>query len=63
MNWTDLLSAVGLMLVLEGLLPFASPDRWRNMMRQVGAAPDSTLRTIGALSIIAGLLLLYLVRS
>lgn len=63
MNWIDLLSAVGLMLVLEGLLPFASPDRWRNMMRQVGEAPDSTLRIIGALSIIAGLLLLYFVRT
>lgn len=63
MNWVDLLSALGLVLVLEGLLPFASPARWREMMRQVGEAPDRTLRTIGAVSMIAGLLLLYFARA
>ena len=62
MDWTDLLSAIGLMLVLEGLLPFASPARWREVMRQLGGASDGNLRTIGAVSMIAGLLLLYFVR-
>ncbi len=63
MNWVDLLSALGLVLVLEGLLPFASPARWREMMRQVGESPDNTLRTIGAVSMIAGLLILYFARA
>lgn len=62
MDWTDLLSALGLMLILEGMLPFASPSGWRNMMRQVGSAPDSNLRAIGAVSMIAGLLILYFAR-
>lgn len=62
MDWTDLLSALGLMLILEGLLPFASPSSWRNMMKQVSAAPDNNLRGIGAVSMIVGLLILYFVR-
>ena len=62
MNWTDLLSALGLMLVIEGILPFASPARWRNMMRQITEAPDASLRGIGAISMIAGLIVLYVVR-
>ncbi len=62
MAWTDLLSALGLMLILEGLLPFASPSSWRNMLRQVGEAPDNSLRGIGAVSMIVGLLILYFAR-
>jgi len=63
MAWTDLLSALGLMLILEGLLPWASPARWRNMMRQVGEASDNSLRLIGAASMVAGMLILYFARS
>ncbi len=62
MNWTDLLSALGLMLVLEGLMPFASPANWRKMMQQLGTAPDSSLRVIGAISMVVGLLILYFAR-
>ncbi len=62
MNWTDLLSAFGLMLVIEGIMPFASPGGWRRMMQQVSSSPDTSLRGIGAMSMLAGLLILYFVR-
>ena len=62
MNWIDLLSALGLMLVIEGIMPFASPSGWRTMMRQIAEAPDNSLRGVGAVSMLAGLLLLFLVR-
>lgn len=62
MNWTDLFSALGLMLVIEGIMPFASPASWRKMMQQVATSPDTSLRGIGAMSMVAGLLILYFVR-
>lgn len=59
----DLLAALCLMLVLEGLFPFINPQAWRRTIRQVADLDDKTLRVIGVVSIMVGLLLLQLVRS
>jgi uncharacterized protein len=53
-----LLGALGLMLIFEGLLPFASPARWRRMFEQVLKMNDGQIRFIGLLSLGGGLLLL-----
>ena len=60
--WQDLWAALALMLVLEGILPFASPRSFRNMMRTAGEMDDKSLRLGGLFTMLAGLLLLYLVR-
>ena len=60
--WQDLLAALALVLVIEGILPFASPKGFRNMLRLVGEMDDRTLRNSGLFSMLAGLVLLYLVR-
>ncbi len=60
--WQDLFAALALMLVIEGILPFASPGGFRNMMRMVGEMDDRALRNGGLFTMLAGLLLLYLVR-
>ncbi|MDX1608788.1 MAG: DUF2065 domain-containing protein [Halofilum sp. (in: g-proteobacteria)] len=60
--WQDLLAALALVLVIEGLMPFLSPGAFRRTMAQVSAIPDRSLRTIGLLSMSAGIGLLYLVR-
>lgn len=57
------LSAVGLMLVMEGMLPFLSPRRFRRMLAGVIQADDRVLRTVGLLSMVAGALLVYLIRG
>ncbi len=62
MSWQALASALALVLVIEGLLPFANPSLWRRMLRAAGDLDDRTLRGIGAASMACGLLLLYLVR-
>ena len=62
MNWNDLLTAFALYLVLEGIIPFASPQGFKNFMRQMTELPDRKLRNIGLGSMIAGVVLLYLVR-
>lgn len=60
--WNDLLAALALVLVIEGLMPFLSPAGFRRTMEQVSRIPDRTLRTIGLVSMAAGVGLLYLVR-
>lgn len=60
MNWTDLLNAVALLLILEGLLPFASPQSIKKVYKSMMQTPESSLRMIGLASIVAGLVLLYL---
>jgi uncharacterized protein len=59
--WGGLLMAVALMLVLEGLLPFLGPKVWRDTFRRLIELSDGQLRFIGLLSMVAGLLLLFLV--
>lgn len=56
-----LLMAFALMLVLEGLLPFLMPGVWRETFKKVTEIGDHQIRFIGLTSMLAGLLLLYLV--
>jgi uncharacterized protein len=63
MNWTDLLSAIALLMVLEGLMPFANPSGLRRAMATLAQQPDERLRIAGLVSIVAGLVLLWFVRS
>jgi uncharacterized protein len=58
---TDLLlGAVALMLVLEGLLPFLSPKRWRSMFERATQMSDGQIRFIGLTSMLVGLTLLLI---
>lgn len=56
----DLLVALSLLLVLEGILPFISPVRWRETIVVVARLPARQIRIIGLCSMLAGTLLLYL---
>jgi len=58
-----LLTAIALMLVIEGVLPFLVPTLWRETFRRLIEMSDGQIRFIGLTSMLAGLLLLYLVRS
>lgn len=60
--WTELLSALALVLVIEGILPFVSPALYRRLMFSVMQFDLRTLRTVGLISMLAGLALLYVVR-
>jgi len=51
-------TAVALMLVFEGLLPFVSPASWRSLVRRIGVMRDGQIRFFGMVSILAGLGLL-----
>lgn len=62
MNWADLLTALALILVLEGIFPFVNPGGLRRTLLQAAEMPDKLLRGIGLVSMLIGVLLLYLVR-
>jgi uncharacterized protein YjeT (DUF2065 family) len=56
-NW---LAAIGLLLVIEGVLPFAAPAVWREGFRRMLELRDGQLRFIGAASLLGGVLLLLM---
>ena len=61
--WDDLWAALALMLIFEGIIPFLSPNRWRNMLQVINEMPDNTIRKVGLLIMIIGVIALYIVRG
>jgi uncharacterized protein len=57
-----LLGAVALMFIFEGLLPLLSPTHWRSVFESALRLSDGQIRFIGLASIVAGGLLLLMVR-
>ncbi|TXH66801.1 MAG: DUF2065 domain-containing protein [Thiothrix sp.] len=60
MDWSDLLNALALLLILEGLLPFISPSQLKKAYTQILNYPEKSLRMFGLICVIAGILLLFL---
>lgn len=58
----DLLAALALMLVVEGMLPFLNPAALRRTVQAIGQLDDRSLRVLGLVSMLAGVVLLYVVR-
>jgi len=52
--------ALTLVLVIEGIFPFVSPAGWRRMFQQILQLQDGQVRFFGLASILAGLLILWL---
>lgn len=59
--WHELGIAVSLMLVIEGILPFLYPGRWRSVVQMLAEVNDRSMRIMGLTSMLLGTLLLYLV--
>lgn len=59
--WHDLLIALALLLVIEGVWPFLSPDGLRRTLRFMAEQDDRSLRGAGLVSMLVGVVLLYLV--
>jgi uncharacterized protein len=60
MTGSDWLAAIGLLLVIEGILPFAAPVMWREGFRRMLELNDGQLRFIGAASMLGGVFLLMI---
>ncbi|MFA6984729.1 MAG: DUF2065 domain-containing protein [Arenimonas sp.] len=59
----DLLAALCLVVLIEGLLLFAAPNAWKRTVADLLAQSASRLRAIGGVMVIVGLVALYFVRG
>jgi uncharacterized protein YjeT (DUF2065 family) len=58
----DFLVAMCLFMVIEGILPFISPEKWKNIMKLVLNQTDKNIRLFGLVSMLLGTILLYVIR-
>ena len=61
-NWDDLLAALAIVCVIEGVMPFVNPNGVRRLFLKLSAFEERELRIGGLASMIVGLIVLYLVR-
>lgn len=59
--WHDLLTALALLLVIEGIFPFLSPAGLRHLLQSMLQMDDRLVRFAGLLSMVIGVLILYIV--
>ncbi|GJM13414.1 MAG: hypothetical protein DHS20C12_18170 [Pseudohongiella sp.] len=59
--WHELAVAFCLMLVIEGIIPFVSPGRWRKMLLVLDQIDDNTMRMIGLASMLTGMVALLII--
>ena len=57
---TTLITALGLMLILEGVMPLIAPQTWRETFKRMVALKDGQLRFVGIFSIAGGALLFWM---
>lgn len=53
--------ALALMLVLEGLVPFAAPATWRDMFQRLLDLSDGQIRFVGLALILSGVALAFVI--
>ncbi|WP_373089153.1 DUF2065 domain-containing protein [Zhongshania sp.] len=60
--WQELSVALSMVLIIEGVLPFLSPERWRLLAYRMADMDSRSVRIAGLVSMLAGLILLSLSR-
>lgn len=60
LDWAELLRALGLVMVIEGVLPFLAPSHWRRMLLTAAQLEGRSLRMLGLASMLAGVIVLHL---
>ena len=58
----DLAKALCLVLVIEGIMPFVAPRRWRNLAQLMAQIDDRTMRIMGLTSMALGAVLLFFLK-
>ena len=60
---SDLVTALGLVLIIEGLVYAAAPARFKAMMARLEEIPDETLRMGGLIAVALGVAVVWLARQ
>ena len=61
--WHELGVALCLVLVIEGIIPFLYPRRWKETVSMLADVDDKTMRIVGLTSMLVGTALLYLINN
>lgn len=59
--WHDLFVALAMVLIIEGIFPFLHPQGLRKTLAVINQLGDGQLRMVGAISMLLGLVALYIV--
>lgn len=59
----DFVRALALVMVIEGMLPFLSPARFRTSLLRAASLPDKPLRLLGFAALVGGAALLHFARA
>ena len=62
-GWADLVTALGLVLVIEGVVLALMPDLLKRLVAEILAQPARTLRVGGLVSAAIGLAVVWFVRG
>jgi len=57
--WHEIITAIALVLIIEGMIPFISPDSYKNFVVKMSKLNNYNLRLIGLISMIIGVLILF----
>ncbi len=63
LDWTDLLAALAIVCILEGIMPFINPSAMKRLFARLSGMEEREMRIVGLASMLLGLAILYLVRS
>ena len=62
MDWEGLGVGIAFYLMIEGAMPFLSPNLWKKTLLEALHLPEGNLRVFGAISITLGIALLYAIK-
>ena len=63
MGMNEVLFAISVFLILEGLVPFISPRLYKYLLSQMLTSSENSIRVTGLILIILGVVLMNLLRA
>ena len=63
LDWTDLFAALAIVCIIEGIMPFINPSAMKRLLARMASVEEREMRIAGLVSMLAGLAILYMVRS
>ncbi len=61
--WVEIVQAVALLLIIEGIMPFLSPRRFRQSLLNFASLEDRWMRLLALISMVAGLIMLQVIAA
>ncbi len=55
----SILLAICFVLIIEGLMPLIMPDKWKHFLMKMALQPSESLRRLGGVVVIVGIISAY----